>query len=186
MTEKELVVLGHNGGREQAVGELYIRYGGKINNFIFNILKNKEDAEDITQDVFRKVYENINKFEERSKGIAPWLFRIARNSAVNYIRKEKKHKEKTLYLDLIKSEHLLPPSHLEPDESAKILELLMEELPSEFRNVMKMNSEGFSYQESAYILRIPAGTFRSRLDRAKNKINSKSKSKKLYDEYINS
>jgi len=75
-------------GDENAFAEIVNRYFKSIYNFSFRLVGNTKDAEDITQDVFVKVWKNIKKFDT-SKNLKTWIFTIARNTCVDYLRKKK-------------------------------------------------------------------------------------------------
>ena len=75
-------------GKSEYFKELVDKYKDMVFNICFGFVKNKEDAEDITQDVFFTIYKNIKGFKFESK-ISTWIYRIAVNRSLNHIRKRK-------------------------------------------------------------------------------------------------
>ncbi len=69
--------------------EIYRQYSEKILNMAFRFTGNQETARDLTQDVFVKVYQNLENFQHRSQ-VYTWIYRIATNHFINYVKKERK------------------------------------------------------------------------------------------------
>lgn len=91
MSEEKLIKKAKNGSNE-AFGKLYDKNIDKIYRFIFLRISKKSDAEDITQKVFLKAWENMDKYEIRENiPFSSWLYRIAKNSIIDYYRTEKNH-----------------------------------------------------------------------------------------------
>ena len=76
-----------NGNRESfdSLVDIYIK---SIFNFSYRLIGNKKDAEDVTQDIFLKVWKNIKKFDTE-KSFKTWIFSIAKNTCIDYLRKKK-------------------------------------------------------------------------------------------------
>lgn len=75
-------------GDQQAYAELLGRYGPRVYGFLFKLVGNTHDAEDLTQDVFVKAYRNIGRFDTQ-RSFAPWLFTIARRTAATFHRRKR-------------------------------------------------------------------------------------------------
>jgi len=75
-------------GDQQAYSELIARYGPRIHGFLHRLVGNAHDAEDLTQDVFVKAYQNIHSFDTQ-RSFRPWIFTIARRTAANFWRKKR-------------------------------------------------------------------------------------------------
>lgn len=75
-------------GDEKALEDLVNKYVSQIYNFVYKNVGSPADAEDITQDVFIKVWKNIKKFDQK-KSFKPWIFQIARNTCIDFLRKKK-------------------------------------------------------------------------------------------------
>ena len=162
-------------GEREIFGELVLRH----QDFIFSVVKGyvrfEEEARDITQEVFLKAYENIEKFRGDSK-LSSWLYRIAYNLSMNW--SERKAGRET-QLDDSLAETLAAPPDL-ADELyerelilARITEIL-EEIPLKYKVVIKLYYfEEKSYQEIADALAIPINTVKIQLLRAKDHIRKK-------------
>jgi len=159
-------------GNLEDFGELVLRYGKKIQNYLFRFIQTKEEVEDLTQDIFLKAYSNILSFNPKKK-FTPWLYQIAHNELVNYLRK--KHYLSTKFIDL--DLDILAAKSVSKDDILKDLENNLKfELID--KNLNKLNFkyrqpfvlffyENLSYQEISDILKIPISTVGTRIKRAK-------------------
>jgi len=86
-SDEQLIVL-YLGGDEQSLDFIVRRYLKPIYNFIYRYAGNRQDAEDIAQDVFLRAWKSLKKFD-RSKKFKTWIFSIARNAAIDWLRKKK-------------------------------------------------------------------------------------------------
>ena len=162
-------------GEREIFGELVLRH----QDFIFNVVKGyvrfEEEARDITQEVFLKAYENIEKFRGDSK-LSSWLYRIAYNLSMNW---SERRAGRETQLDDSLAETLAAPPDL-ADELyerelilARITEIL-EEIPLKYKVVIKLYYfEEKSYQEIADALDIPINTVKIQLLRAKEHIRKR-------------
>ena len=152
------------------------RYEGKLMRYIRGLLYvNTEDAEDILQEVFIKAYRNLNSFNPKYK-FSNWIYRIAHNEAVSFLRKNKKRKleiandpEKDIFENLA-SDLDLEKEYMEED-SAKRVGKILAKLDTKYRDVLVLKYlEGKDYNEISEILHIPSGTVGSLISRAKIKL----------------
>jgi RNA polymerase sigma-70 factor (ECF subfamily) len=162
-------------GEKEFFGELVLKH----QDFIFNVVKGfvrlEEEAHDITQDVFLKAYENIDKFRGDSK-FSSWLYRIAYNLSMNW--SERKRGRETQLDDAFAETIPEPPGAA--DEAfdrelvlARIMEVI-EEIPLKYKVVIKLYYlEEKSYQEIADTLNIPINTVKVQLLRAREMIRKK-------------
>jgi len=162
-------------GEREIFGELVLKH----QDFIFNVVKGyvrfEEEARDITQEVFLKAYENIEKFRGDSK-LSSWLYRIAYNLSMNW---SERRAGRETQLDDSLAETLAAPPDL-ADELyerelilARITEIL-EEIPLKYKVVIKLYYfEEKSYQEIADALDIPINTVKIQLLRAKEHIRKR-------------
>lgn len=149
-------------GDGHAFAELYEEYFDKIYRYIYLRLGNRAEAEDLTQEVFIKALEAISSYKWRNLPFASWLFRIAHNQAIDYLRKESKV-EKIALEDDISSFNGRNP------EVVAEQELEVEELISNIRNLspaqrevisLRFGSE-FSVAETAKALGKSTGTVKA-------------------------
>src|SRR3989344_4758938 len=82
------LILGYFSGDEKALEILFGRYFKQVYRFAHSYSKNSEDAEDITQKTFLKAWRNLKKFDQ-SKNFKTWIFSIAKNSAIDFLKKKR-------------------------------------------------------------------------------------------------
>ncbi|MFA5065588.1 MAG: sigma-70 family RNA polymerase sigma factor [Dehalococcoidia bacterium] len=95
LVEEQLVQRAVNGDRE-AFTQIYDLHFDKIYRYIYVKVRSQAEAEDLTQDVFIKAYEGINKYKWRDLPFTAWLFRIAHNRVIDHVRKTSKEKKASL------------------------------------------------------------------------------------------
>src|SRR6202035_5395126 len=84
-TDEELVAAVLSGDRDR-FGDLIDRYQGRLVNYLFRLLRNADDAHDMAQEVFVKVYQVLDRYDPQYK-FSTWLFRVAQNAAIDQIRR---------------------------------------------------------------------------------------------------
>ena len=143
-------------------------------NFVWRIVGNQEEAQDITQETFVKTWQNLKKYRA-SQNFRTWLFCIARNTAIDWLRKKKNF----VFSDFqdeegnnILTEKLADPSPL-PDEllvraeNQNILDEALNQLSPIYREVLVLRfNDHFSFKEIASVLKKPTNTVKSRHRRA--------------------
>jgi len=157
-------------GHMDAFEEIYKASSSFVYNVALRITRNSANAEDVVQDVFMKIYRNLNNFKFRSK-FKTWVYRITVNTAINHYRKSsKEEKGRVDYDNIIET---LPDRHLategisQTDNEARLNALLDMLSPEHKACLILREIEGLSYQEIAEALTIPVNTVRSRLKRAR-------------------
>jgi RNA polymerase sigma-70 factor (ECF subfamily) len=135
---------------------LISRWEKRVFNYLLRIVGNREDAFDLSQDVFLKAYQNIRKLDDISR-FGPWLFRIAHNEAYSMFRKKRP--------EVPESE--LPEratAHAFPMEMSLAVTSALERLtPEQKETVVLKVYQGFKFDEIAEILSTPVSTVKSRL-----------------------
>ncbi len=148
--------------------EIVELYKDRIFKMLFMKVGNMEDALDLTQDVFFKVYKALASFRNESS-IYTWIYKIALNTANTFLRKNGRLNQN--YIEDV-GENTLKTSNQE--ELKTILKTKIEELPQHYRDVIILHYfEGFDYNEIAEILDINVGTVKSRLFRARQMLSEK-------------
>ena len=140
-------------GEKDAFETLYNKYKSKIQYFIFNIVKNYEKAEDITQEVF--IYILQNKVRDNCS-FKYYIYLVARSRAYNYINQEKRRTEINEKYSLLDSEEIQKDISdlIEKQEREKELTEAINMLDDKYKNAIYLTKiEGLSYKETAEILR---------------------------------
>ena len=175
MENEESLIKRIAAGEKEFFGELVLKHQDFIFNAVNKYVRFEEEARDITQEVFVKAYENIEKFRGDSK-FSSWLYRIAYNLSMNW---SERVKGRETQLDDGFAETLAAPPDLTEELYerelilARITEIL-EEIPLKYKVVIKLHYfEEKSYQEIADALCIPINTVKIQLLRAKEHIRKK-------------
>lgn len=175
MTETPDRVLIESGGRK-ALGELLHRYQGAVYQAAFRIVGNAEDASDVTQATFLKVFENRRDYDPKHRFFS-WLYRIAVNEAINFAKREGYRRQvRTPAPD----GQVEPPVALEQERRSNGVQTGLLSLGEDQRTVIVMKHfSGFSYREIAEILQLPEKTVKSRLYSARQALKQKLNGKEL-------
>ena len=142
--------------------ELVIKYQDFVYTLVFNIVKTEESAKDVVQEVFLRVYKSIRRFERKSS-FKTWLYRIAYNTALAHLKREKP-------LSALGDQVLLEPkAKPAKDHALKMtLDKLIAKLKPELQAVILFHYyDDLKYEEIAEVLDCPLGTVKIRLYRAK-------------------
>lgn len=149
-------------------------YSGKLMNMAFRYTGSYSVAEELTQDVFIKVYQNLNSFKADSGSLQNWVLRVGRNLIIDHYRAHKKEKnvagsEELEVLDFSDDASLPGPfESLYLKEKAEFLYKGLQRISPELKEaVLLRDIEGFAYQEIAEMLSIPEGTVKSRINRGR-------------------
>lgn len=176
-------------GNEQAFKELVESYRSMVVNTCFGLLHNMEDAEDVAQDVFIEVFRSVENFRADSK-ISTWLYRIAVNRSLNFIRDNKKRKWFQSFDDVVESKKEMlnqlnhqsaddPESELENSQRALLLHKVIDSLPKNQRIAFTLNKyEDLAYKEISEVMNLSVSSVESLIHRAKKNLQ-----KKLYKCY---
>lgn len=162
-----------------AFGEIYKAFSSTVYTIAFNITRNRQDAEEATQDVFVKIYRKLGDFRFRSS-FGTWVYRIAMNTAINIYHNRSNYRQKVSSFDEV-GDAAIPASDTAKDElDRKIAESnvqkLLGHLSPEHRSCIILRElEGLDYKEIAGVLRVPLNTVRSRLKRAREALIAVSK-----------
>lgn len=178
-------------GNPDAFGALVEKYSSFVYRTVYFDLRSKEDAEDISQEVFIKAYKALASFRYDSE-FSTWLFRICKNTVYDHIRKESRLKTVSVS-DMGTSddgenrrEYDIPDTEgrYEPEktyiskETAELVHEAISTLSEEHRDIIVMRDiEGMSYSQIADILSLEEGTVKSRLSRARTALKKKLLSK---------
>ena len=142
----------------------------QTSSFVYNvavgITNSREDAEEVTQEVFMIVYQKLKEFRFESS-FKTWVYRITVNQAINFVKKTSRLKNRTMNIEDIQLE-AAATSYGERDDQRNLLEQLLNLINPDQRICIVLRSmEGLSYQQIADVLKIPINTVRSRIKRAR-------------------
>jgi RNA polymerase sigma-70 factor (ECF subfamily) len=148
-------------GDSEALAELYDKYGARVHSICFAILKETRAAEEATQDVFMKLWNNADRYELTEAQFAPWLTKVTRNAAIDTLRKERRRSDFAAPIDEI--QHLPDTSHIE-DSRWRELRTIFGALSSDQRDVIELAYyHGLSQSEISEHLSMPLGTVKTRI-----------------------
>ena len=175
LDDRALVARIIDGDRDR-FSELVARYERRVINYVYRITHRYEDAHDLTQEIFVKVYLALDRYDPKFQ-FSTWLFRIAQNSAIDALRKksvsevpltrpgdEDEGKEREFADDGISPERALKNKQL-----SAAIETAVEKLPSDYRELIQLRHYAeLSYEEIAAMKKLPLGTVKNKLFRARN------------------
>lgn len=168
LNDVELIKRCQQGDRE-AFRELVERYQDKVIWIAYQMLNNSEEARDIAQEVFIRVYRSIGSFNLMSN-FYTWLYRIVVNLCIDYLRKQKPVNRPVSFEDVgeVRGETATADHILEKRETSQEVNDLLRELPPPYRTILLLrDAEGFSCKEIGKIVGCNANTVRWRLFRAR-------------------
>ena len=158
----------------------------KVRNTCFRYVNNVEDADDIAQEVFIQVYESMTHFREESQ-ISTWVYRIAVNKSLDFIRSKKRKKRfgqlTSLFRSTEEGEEIVeipsygtPQQELEDKERKAILDLALSKLPDNQKTVIILSKyEGFSNKEITEIMNMSLSAVEALMHRAKKNLQKQLK-----------
>jgi len=176
-------------GEQKAFTELMQRYHGPLFNLLYKMVRNREETEDLVQEAFMKAFASLATFNEEF-AFSTWLYKIAINNTIDHLRKKKlrtysldkpiQSKEGELkreYPDLqSSSDHDLLST-----EKTGLITKAIADLPEKYRKVILLrHSDELSYEEISEITKVPLGTVKARIFRAREMLKRKLKDKLVF------
>ena len=166
---KELLTQASTGDI-QAFEEIYRLASSFVYSVALRVTRNADEAKEVTQDVFIKIYNNLRSFRFRSS-FKTWLYRITTNTALNALKKSSKDINRRVDYDvaLKANDDSATATHaIEMDDNKKLLSSLLDMLnPDQRACIVLREIEGLNYREISKALSININTVRSRLKRAR-------------------
>lgn len=173
---------------EQAYAELMKRYKKPVYHMILKMVRNVDDAEDLTIEAFAKAFKNLKRFK-KDYTFSTWLFRIATNNSIDFIRKKKLE---TLSLNSsftddngeavsidVQDDNLNPQEETIKSQKVELIRLFVTKLPPKYQKLVKLRYfRELSYDEIAQELEAPLGTVKAQLHRARELMYDLVKNKK--------
>jgi RNA polymerase sigma factor (sigma-70 family) len=178
LTDSELIIRLREGS-EDAFRELVKAFGDRVYNTVLGIVRNPQDAEDVAQDTFIRVYQSVRSFTE-SAALSTWIYRIAVNQSLDFLRRRKRQKRFAFLTNIFGNEHdpenividfHHPGVALDQKENAAILFKAIKKLPEKQQAAFILNkTEGLSYNEIAAVMNITEAAVDALLQRAKQNL----------------
>jgi RNA polymerase sigma-70 factor (ECF subfamily) len=169
-------------GEERAYEELLHRFQQPVYNLVYRLMNDPSDANDVVQEVFLKVFRNVDTFRSQST-LKTWIYRIAVNEAHNHRRWFSRHRKQEVglerddreqgYRDTLSDPGRSPFDLAANQETHEMIESALEGLNPTFRTaVVLRDMEDLSYEEIADVLQIHLGTVKSRIMRGREALRS--------------
>ncbi len=181
-TDTRLLLEKIQAGDKKAFQSLIEEYQRLVSHIVFRMIHNEADREDICQEIFIKVYQNLRGFRFESR-ISTWIAKIAYNSCINYLQKKKTplfddHAAGDETIENFSGNYILPDSFTEERDIASRLQIEIAKMDIQSRTILTLyHLEEMSYTEISQIMDVPQGTVKSYLFRARKKLKEKLMSK---------
>ena len=161
-------------GEDSAWEALLGAYTRKIYNLCYRFTGRVEEAEDVTQEVFIKVFQTLKTYQAAQGSFTTWLNRVARNHLVDHYRRARKDRVTSSLEDELTeaeqkpSEHMEPTGQVESRERREVLQMALDKLSPDLREaVILRDLHDLDYEEIAQVLKVPQGTVKSRINRGR-------------------
>jgi RNA polymerase sigma-70 factor (ECF subfamily) len=179
--EKRLAKLSRSGDR-RAFAELVELYKDKIYHLGYRMLNQKQEAEDVVQETFLRVYMNLERYDENQK-FSTWIYRIATNLCIDRLRKKKPNysidaemsdNEGTDWHAILPSDEAGPEEELILSETQHNIRNAIQSLPDKYRTVVVLRYlHDMSLQEISDVLEMPVTTVKTRVHRGREFLRKK-------------
>ena len=163
-------------GNSKSYEKLMNKYKRNVYYIALKFLNNENDAEDATQECFMKAFASLNKYEKKF-AFSTWLFKIASNTCVDYIRKKKfeilslngdNHNEDDCPIQIKDTKFNIPDSGLEKKERIEIINKIVSSLPEKYKILIELRYyDELTYEEIAETTNLAIGTVKAQLHRAR-------------------
>jgi len=173
--DQEIVARCRNGDWE-GFAKLVLKYQSRVLTLAARIIDNRSEAEDVTQDIFVKVFQSLHDFRGASR-FSTWLYRITVNHCLNHLRRRVRQQQSLGGTEVEEWTQESPMSNphktLEQKERWALVQAKLQLLTPEHRTIVLLRDfEGLSYEEIADVLQLESGTVKSRLHRARMELKA--------------
>jgi len=171
MEDADLVRLCQNGDTA-AFEQLFYKHQERVYSTALRMMSNQEDAQDLTQEIFVKAYQNIRKFNFRS-AFSTWLYRLAVNMCIDELRKRKSANTMPLEEAISQADANTPEDYaISRDTERQVWNAINSLKEKERAIIILRDIEGLSYKEIAEVFRCSLGRVKSRLHEARQKLKT--------------
>ncbi len=176
MTDEAILALATQPDtRNEGFRQLVITYQQRLYHVIRRQVPSHEDADDILQNTFIKVFRHLSGFENRSE-LYTWLYRIATNEVINHLNRSKRHRVEELKVNNSRQ----ADAYINTDELTETLETIICTLPERQQMVFRMRYyDELSYKEMAALLSLTEGALKASFHHAVKKIEEELKAKQI-------
>jgi len=169
-------------GDQRAFAEIVDMYKDKLYHLAFRMTSNRQEAEDVVQETFLRVYKNLDRYDENQK-FSTWIYRIATNLCIDRLRKRKAiysldaesadHEGLDGYA-MLPSDDRTPESELLLSETQRLIQEAIATLPIKYKSVMILRYlQDLSLQEISDVLDMPVTTVKTRVHRGREFLRKK-------------
>lgn len=167
-------------GEQKAYENLMKRYQPQIYHLMLKMVHSADEAQDLVQEAFMKAFASLPHFNYEY-AFSTWLYKIASNNCIDHLRKKKlqmfsidapvSHQDDTYHYEIPDLTYY-PDREILQKERSELIRSAIDELPENYRTVIQLrHTEELSYEEISEILKIPIGTVKARLFRAREMLN---------------
>lgn len=176
------------GGDDKAYAQLMQRYRRAVFHMVLKMVRNIDDAEDLTIESFAKAFRSLHRFK-KDFTFSTWLFRIATNNTIDFIRKRKLNtlsientytddNGESVSID-VEDENLDPQEEAIRSQKAELMQVFVDKLPPKYQKLVRLRYfQELSYEEIAEEIEAPLGTVKAQLHRARELMYELVKSKR--------
>ncbi len=167
-------------GKKECYEKLMKKYYNLISHLIRKMVFEKDEVDDLTQETFIKAFNSLHKFDKEF-AFSTWLYKIATNNCIDYIRKKKLSTfsiDKDIKLDddevryEIADDNYVPDKRIIKNQKNNVIEKAIEKLPKKYRDIIILRHKyEMNYYEISKELKIPIGTVKAHLFRAREMLN---------------
>ena len=173
MTDTEGDLVGRcRRGDETAWRELVARHTRRVFGIAYRFVGRVDEAEDLTQDIFVKVFQSLDRYRESDGAFSTWVGTVARNHAIDQYRRRREERRRRIddpaVLDTVPAGEESALKSLEREDVKRLVHRGLRALPADLREALVLcDLQGLSYDEVAATLEIPLGTVKSRINRGR-------------------
>jgi len=166
----EKLIRGAQQGQIEAFEELYYLYKNKVYGLAYRLTHNQQAAEDLTQDIFLKIFSSIQEVN-RADLFPGWVYRLSLNTCYSYLRRQRTLEQKLGMLTPVEESQSGQDFDSLPGDLTRAIREALSYLPEKLRTVFILHEvEGLTHEEIAAILGCQAGTSKSQLFKARLKL----------------
>jgi len=173
-----LVQLAINEGDQKAYAELLHRYRESVYFMMLKMVNNKDDADDLTIEAFGRAFKKIEQYTP-NYAFSTWLFKIASNNAIDFLRKKKLNNSVSLDMkvensdydtsNLVRSTHLNPEEFFIKKQKVEMVRTVIDKLKPKYKELVELfYFQELSHEEISERLNLPIGTIKAQLFRARD------------------